>query len=204
LRSLGSRRTLAALGLWLFLPAVSHAQITSEPVSPHPDPDKFARGLYGEAEVGTLVFVGESASSLGPGALVGARFGYDLFRWVALQVHAAGSTHTTSFADRPQSGQILQLYQATAELKLTVRFGQFAVAATGGAGLGRLSSNLLGTAGLTEPDVQNTLVYLGGLGADYHTMSRHFSFGLDASFAKYQRLHLTGAIGATAFVRYTF
>jgi hypothetical protein len=127
-----------------------------------------------------------------------------VFRWVALQVHAFGSTHTTSFRDMPQSGQLLQLYQGTAELKLTVRFGQIAASAMAGAGLARLSSNLLGTTGLTAPDVQNTLVSLGGLGADYHTMSRHFAFGIGGTFAKYQRLHTTGAISATAYVRYTF
>ena len=199
------RQTLVVLGLLLLMPAgLARAQVTNEPVSPYPDPDKYAHGMYGEAEVGTLLFIGEAGSSLGPGAVIGVRFGYDLFRWVALQVHAAGSTHTTSFPGMPQSGQILQLYQGTGELKLTARFGRISAAAMGGAGLGRLSTNLLGTTGLTEPDVQNTLVYLGGLGADYHTMSRHFSFGLAASFAKYQRLHTTGAISATAYVRYTF
>jgi hypothetical protein len=199
-------RWTIALGLsLLLLPAgVAHAQVTSEPVSPHPDPSKFARGLYGEAEVGTLVFIGEAGSSLGPGAMVGARLGYDLLPLLALQLHAFGSTHTTSFRDMPQSGQILQLYQGTAELKLTVRFGQLAVAAWGGAGLARLSSNLLGTTGLTDPDVQNTLVYLGGLGADYHTMSRHFAFGVVTGFSKFARLRTTGAISATAYVRYTF
>jgi hypothetical protein len=197
-------RTLTALALVLLPAGVSQAQVTHEPVSPYPDPDKFARGIYGEAEVGTLVFLGDAGSSLGPGAVVGVRFGYDVFRWVAVQVHAVGSTHTTSFRDAPQSGQLLQLYQGTAELKLSVRFGRVAVSGMGGAGLGRLSSNLLGTTELTAPDVQNTLVTLGGLGADYHTMSRHFCFGLAASFAKYQRIHTTGAISATAYVRYTF
>jgi hypothetical protein len=199
------RRTLTALGLLLLMPAgEALAQVTNEPVSPHPDPDKFARGIYGEAEVGTLLFIGDAGASLGPGAVIGVRLGYDVLRWVALQVHAAGSTHTTSFPGMPQSGQILQLYQATGELKLTARFGRVAAAAMGGAGLARLSTNLLGTTGLTAPDVQNTLVILGGLGADYHTMSRHFSFGLASLFAKYQRLHTTGAISATAYVRYTF
>ena len=198
------RLTLPALGMLLLMPAgVAWAQVTNEPVSPYPDPDKFARGIYGEAEVGTMLFVGDAGSSLGPGAVIGVRLGYDVFRWVALQVHAAGSTHTTSFPGMPQSGQILQLYQGTGELKLTVRFGRVSASAMGGAGLARLSSNLLGTTGLTEPDVQNTLVMLGGLGADYHTMSRHFSFGLSSSFAKYQRLNTTGAISATAYVRYT-
>jgi hypothetical protein len=199
------RRTLTALGLVLLLPAGgAFAQVTNEPVSPYPDPDKFARGIYGEAEVGTMLFIGDAGASLGPGAVIGARLGYDVFRWVALQLHAVGSTHTTSFPGMPQSGQLLQLYQATAELKLTMRFGRVAAAAMGGAGLARLSSNLLGTTGLTEPDVQNTLVSLGGLGVDYHTMSRHFSFGLSGTFAKYQRLRTTGAISATAYVRYTF
>jgi hypothetical protein len=148
--------------------------------------------------------VGEAGASLRPGVAVGARLGYDLFSLLALQLHAVGSTHTTRFPDMPQSGQLLQLYQATAEAKLTVRFGQLAVAAVGGGGMGRLSSNLLGTTGLTEPDVQNTLVVLGGLGLDYHTMSRHFSFGLGVNFARYLQVHTAGALAATAGVRYTF
>jgi hypothetical protein len=191
----------AALLLWA---AGASAQVTTEPVSPHPEPSKFARGLYGEAEVGTLLFLGDAGPQIGPGAALGARLGYDLLRWVALQVHAFGSTHTTRFADSPQAGQLLQLYQGTAEVKLSVRFGQIAAAATGGAGLARLSTNLLGTAGLTDPDVQTTPVVLGGLGADYHTLSRHFSFGLALSFAKYQNVHTTGALAATAYARYTF
>ena len=199
------RRTLPALGLLLLMPAgEALAQVTNEPVSPYPDPDKFARGMFGEAEVGTMLFVGEAGSALGPGALIGVRLGYDFFRWVALQVHGMGSTHTTTFPGLPQSGQILQVYQATGELKLTVRFNRVAASAMGGGGIGRLSSNLLGTTGLTDPDVQNTLVMLGGLGADYHTMSRHFCFGLAGTFVKYQRVHTTGAITATAYVRYTF
>jgi hypothetical protein len=188
----------------LLLAAPARAQVTNEPVSPHPDPSKFARGLYGEAEVGALLFVGDAGPQIGPGAAVGARLGYDLLRWVAVQVHAFGSTHTTKFTDAPQGGQLLQLYQGTAELKLGVRFGQLGVAATAGMGLARLSTNLLGTTGLTAPDVRNTTVMLGGLALDYHTLSRHFSFGLGGTFAKYQKLQTTGAVAITAYARYTF
>jgi hypothetical protein len=199
------RRTLHSLALLLLLPAgAAFAQVTSEPESPHPDPSKFARGLYGEAEVGTLIFIGDAGGPLGAGAGIGARLGYDLFRWVALQVHLFGSTHTTDFPGMPQSGQLLQLYQGTVELKLTLRHKQVAAALMGGGGLARLSSNLLGTTGLTEPDVQNSLALLGGLAADYHTLSRHFSFGVAGTFARFARLHTTGAIAATAYVRYTF
>jgi hypothetical protein len=154
--------------------------------------------------VGTLMFVGDAGPQIGPGAAFGARLGYDLLRFVAVQVHAFGSTHTTRFGDTPQGGQLLQLYQGTAELKLQIRFGQLGVAATGGGGVALLSTNILGTAGLTAPDVRTTPVLLGGLGADYHTLSRHFSFGLSGNFARYQKLHTTGAVAATAYARYTF
>lgn len=184
--------------------APARAQITQEPTAPYPDPDKFARGLYSEAEVGTLIFLGDARGPLGPGAALGARFGCDFTSWVALQVHAFGSTHTTSFANLPQSGELLQIYQATAELKLTVRFGQLSLAAFGGAGYARLSTNLLGTAGLTGPDVRVSPVVLAGLGIDYHLLTRHFSFGASATFDKYQRLFTTGAVAGTGYIRYTF
>jgi hypothetical protein len=44
---------------------------------------------------------------------------------------------------------------------------------------------------------------LGGLGLDYHTLSRHFSFGIVASFAKYVAVYTIGAVATTAYVRYT-
>jgi hypothetical protein len=197
------KRALAVAALLLCArPAL--AQITAEPIDPHPDPSKFKRGLYGEAELGTMIFLGEAGSQIGPGAALGARLGYDLLPFAAVQLHAFGSSHTTRFEGTPQGGQLLQLYQGTAEGKLGWRFGQVGVAAVGGAGLARLSTNLLGTTGLTAPDVKNTLVFLGALAVDYHTQSRHFSFGVTGGFSKYQKLLTTGAITATAYARYTF
>jgi len=188
----------------LLLAAPATAQITSEPASPYPDETQFARGLYGEAELGTLMFLADAREQLGFGTALGARVGYDLMRWAAIQVHAFGSTHTTHFGDAPQSGQLLQIYQGTAELKLTIRFGQLAALAFGGAGVARLSTNLLGTTGLTDPEVQEGAVLLGGAGVDYHTLSRHFSFGVLASFARYLAIHAPGAVGLSTYVRYTF
>jgi hypothetical protein len=190
----------------LLLPAgvkVARAQVTGEPVAPYPDPSKFARGFYGEAELGALLFMGEAKAALGPGTAVGARVGLDLLSMLAVQLHAFGSTHTTKFADAPQTGQLLQLYQVTAEVKLTARISQFSASAMGGVGLARLSSNLLGTTGFTDPDERSSRLFLGGLSLDYHTMSRHFSFGLTGSFAKYQAVFTLGAIATTAYVRYT-
>lgn len=181
-----------------------YAQVTREPLSPHPDPKSFARGLFGEAEIGTLVFLGGGNRDLGPGTVLGLRAGYEIVRFVAIQLHGLGSTHETRFPGRPQAGQLLQLYQASAELKLQIRIRQVAVAAMGGAGYARLSTNLLGTTGLTDPDRRTSQVLLAGGGLDYHTLSRHFSFGLCGLWARYAAIAVPGAITATAYARYTF
>jgi hypothetical protein len=193
------------IGLALFLGGFpASAQITREPVAPYPDPSKFARGFYSEGEIGTLVFLGDARKPLGPGAALGLRVGYDVFSWLAVNVHAFGSTHTTSFAGAPQSGQLLQILQATAEVKLSVRIGQVSTSAFGGVGLARLSTNLLGTTLLTDSDLRNTPVLLAGGALDYHILSRHFSFGITGAFARYQLIYTTGAIAGTAYIRYTF
>ena len=38
---------------------------------------------------------------------------------------------------------------------------------------------------------------------DYHTASRHFSFGLTAGFARLTRVYTTGVIGSALYLRYT-
>src|SRR5207237_819937 len=137
-------------GILLGLAGPARAQVMGEPVDPYPDVSKFRRGLYGDAEAGAVTFLGRS---LGTGMAVGARVGFDVFPWAAVQLHGSGSTHTTRFPDRPQDGQLFQVYQGTAEVKLALPLGQWSLATFGGAGYARLSSNLLGTIGLTNPNV---------------------------------------------------
>lgn len=180
------------------------AQITREPREPFPDPSKFAKGIYADAEIGSMFFLGDAAGPLGAGVAFGARLGYDLFRWAAIQVHAVGSTHRTDFATGPQSGQLIQFYQATAELKLAIPISQFAIFAHGGAGFGHLSTNLLETAGLTGADAQTGLVFAGGGGLDYHTLTRHFSLGLAGTFSRFQPMKAPGGVLITTYLRYTF
>jgi hypothetical protein len=128
---------------WLLGSATARAQVTSEPSAViFPDPAKFARGFYTEGEVGAVTFFGPASSAVAPGFAVGARFGYDIFRFFALQLHALGSTHQTK-GDTPFSGQLLQTYQGTMEGKLTIRFVQFSIFAEGGIGAARMSTNLL-------------------------------------------------------------
>ena len=177
--------------------------MTGEPANPYPEPSKFARGLYVDAEAGAALFLGE-AQGIRPGAAMGVRFGYDLFRWAAVQLHGFGSSHATSFPGLPQTAQMLQLLQGTAELKLSVPLRQWAISAVAGGGMGRFSTNLLGTTNLAPPGARLTPLYGGGLGVDYHTASRHFSFGLHTGFSRLTRIRTTGVVASTLYLRYTF
>jgi hypothetical protein len=181
----------------------AQAQITEEPPAPFPDTDKFARGLYVDAEMGTLFFLGPARKPMGFGVAAGTRLGYDFFRWAAVQVHSLGSTHRTDFGAAPQSGELLQLYQLSAELKLAIPIRQLSIFGTGGAGVGYLTTNLLETSRL-QVEGQTQYLFLGGLGVDYHTLTRHFSVGLAGTFMKITGFTGPGAVAATAYMRYTF
>lgn len=203
-RSLALALAVVAVSPLLSLGTPTFAQITKEPTSAvSPTSAHFARGLYGEAEVGTMMFLSDARKQLGFGTALGARLGYDLLGWAAVAVHAFGSIHTADFGDAPQSGQLLQFHQGTAEAKLTLRLQQLALLAFGGGGLARVSTNLLSTVGLMGP-AQVTPVVLGGAGVDYHTVSRHFSLGLVGTFSRYTKIHAPGALGLSATLRYTF
>ena len=128
---------------WLVGGAPARAQVTSEPSAViFPDPDKFAHGFYTEGEFGAVRFFGRAGEEISPGFAVGARLGYDIFRFFAMQAHLLGSTHQTQ-GDTPMAGQLLQIYQGTVEGKLTLRLVQWSFFAEGGLGAARMSTNLL-------------------------------------------------------------
>lgn len=182
----------------------ARAQITEEPIAVLPDPAHFARGLQVDAQLGAVTFLGAAHRPLGTGAALGVRVGWELRRWCAVSLHALGSTHETDFGPAPQSDQLLQILAASAELRLGVPLGRVLLFAQGGAGFARLSSNVLTGTRIHPGTGQGTLLFVGGLGVDYHTLSRHFSYGLDLALTHYAKLEAPGAIASTAYVRYTF
>jgi hypothetical protein len=190
-------------------PSRAGAQVTDEP-NPviFPDPAKFARGIYTEGEVGSVILFGPAGGGkVGPGFAIGARGGYDLTRFFAVQLHALGSTHQTSFPGMPQDNQLLQLYQGMAEAKLTVRFGQISIFGEGGVGAARLSSNLLATVHHNDGYLtrwRTGLTAGGGAGLDYHSLSRHFSVGLRGSYYWLRDISGSRDLIATTYMRYTF
>ena len=192
--------TLAAV---VAAPARARAQVTSEPSAAiFPDPSKFARGIYTEGEVGGVAFFGPAGGKIAPGFGLGFRAGYDLNRFVAVQLHGLGSTHQTTFPGMPQDDQILQVYQGTAELKATYRFVQTSIFIEGGIGAARLSSNILATVNLTK--WRTGLTAGGSLGFDYHSLSRHFSLGLRAGTFWLRDIGGSLDLIAVAYLRYTF
>ena len=201
-----ARPLLVALSLGALLAGLrpARAQITEEPAPPFPDPRKFAHGFYAEGEVGAVTFVGKAGDKMSPGIALGARLGYELTRWLAMQLHALGSTHQGNFENMPEADQLLQIYQGTAELRLTYTFRQLSLFAAGGAGVARLSSNLLATAGLTGPDTRTSFEVGGGGGLDYHTLNRHFSLGLTGEFLELDSVKSSGTLATTVYLRYTF
>ncbi|HEX3698536.1 MAG TPA: adventurous gliding motility protein CglE [Polyangia bacterium] len=197
------RLAVAAAAFFLIAPTRARAQVTDVPnPAIFPDPAKFAHGLYTEGEIGALMFFGNAREWIGPGFALGGRVGYDLTRWLAVQAHAIGSTHETRFDGMPQAGQIIQLYQGTAELKVTVRIVQTSIFVEGGGGVARLSTNILETVG--GSDQRNGLTAGGGAGVDYHSLSRHFSLGLRAGYFWLRDIKGSEQVTATTYLRYTF
>jgi len=199
------RHLILALALatsTLLAPARARAQVTTEPNKViFPDPSKFARGLYTEGEVGGVAFYGPAGSKVAPGMGLGMRLGYDLNRFLAVQVHALGSTHQTTFPGQPQDGQILQLYQGMAEAKATYRFGQTSIFLEDGVGAARLSTNILATVDLTK--WRTGLTAGGSAGFDYHSLSRHFSLGVRAGYFWLRDISGSQDLIAVAYLRYT-
>ena len=188
---------------WVLAASPVRAQVTSEPTAAvFPDPAKFARGFYTEGEVGAVAFFGgKTAETVSPGFAVGARFGYDILRFFALQAHLLGSTHETK-EDSLVSGQLLQTYQGTIEGKLTYRFTQTSIFAEGGFGAARMSSNLLYALGAAR--YRTGFTAGGGGGVDYHSLSRHFSIGLRGGFFWLREVSGTRDLIVTTYLRYTF
>jgi hypothetical protein len=182
----------------------ARAQVTKEPEAAiFPDPKKFAHGLYTEGEIGAVAFFGPAGENVAPGFAIGARVGYDVLRFFAVQVHGLGSTHLTKTGDHPQADQLIQTYQGTVEGKLTLRFGQLSIFGEGGVGVTRLSTNLLYQLGV-EQQYRTGLTAGGGGGVDYHSLSRHFSIGLRGELYWLRDLRASKDLIVTTYLRYTF
>jgi hypothetical protein len=193
---------LTAVSLIASVTHEARAQITDPQVALFPDPTKYARGFFVEAETGGTMFLGPVRTHLDPGFALGGRAGYDLARFFAVQVHLLGSTHVTAFAEEPHGQQLLQVYRALGEARLTLRAQSWGIIAQGGAGLAHTSTNVLQLAGFNR--YRNSLAAGGGLGVDYHTLSRHVAVGLRADAFYLRDVAKSTDLTISTYLRYTF
>jgi hypothetical protein len=181
----------------------ARAQVTEAPKAAlFPDPTKFAYGIYTQGELGAVTVLGPAGGHLSPGFAVGLAAGYDLTRWLALEARGIGSSHTTNFPGGPQDGELMQLYHLLGAVKVSIRHQHLVVSGDGTAGVVRTSTNLLTSVGFNEK--RTAPAFGGGLGVDYHTLSRHFSFGVHAGFQHIPGLARSNVLTTTACVRYAF
>lgn len=166
-----------------------------------PDPAKFSRGFFIEAGVGPTIPVGPAASVLGPGVSFVGRTGYEIRRWIAIQLHAMGSV--SRYDDGVLRRELFGQYAYMGEARFGIPIRRFVILLFGGAGLYQVSSNLLQVAGVVDDNGRFGLAYGGGIGLDVHTLSKHFSGGFLASYVGTPRLGNGGGVGLHLYFRYT-
>lgn len=160
-------------------------------------------GWYAEGGLGAVGFLpsANDDAKVGPGA--GIRFGRDLFSFLSLGLSVAASSHEATVPPPPE-GEWFQLYRAGADLRITGRFDRLALFVEGGAGVGMISSNILGKVMITEPGERFSLLLQAGGGLEYQLENRHYSLGLAADAVILPQFDTLKAIDARAFLRYTY
>ncbi len=198
------KRAFASLLLFAALGAApARAQVIAEPAPPaFPDPKKFAKGFYASGELGALVFLGRANKYAGAGPIFGVRLGYDITRWLAVQAHVSGGSSDANVPP-PTVGQSFQTYLYDGEVRLKLQIRRFGLFAEGGAGIAQLSNNVLDAVKISSGGSLVSLAILAGAGLDYHTLNRHFSFGVGADYVYLQGFNNSHALTAQAYLKYT-
>ncbi len=166
-----------------------------------PDPKKFSRGFFVEAGIGPGIPIGPTAEVLSVGVSLGLRTGYEIRRWVALQLHASGTL--SRYDDGVLRRELLQQFVYTGELRFAVPIRRFLIAAQGGAGMYQLTNNLLQVAGIAEDNRRIGVAWDASLAFDVHSLNRHISGGLVATFVGMPALDNAGMLVLHVVLRYT-
>jgi hypothetical protein len=192
-------------------PAPAPASPSTDPLEPPPDAATGvrslrrpwpSRGFYFAGEVGPQFFVGNIGHASKPGVIVGARGGYDLFKWLGVGARATASVNATDFPPPPGPNSFQSFYYG-AEARFAYRRERLSLMAQGGYGLMQLSSNILETAGAVPVGSRFSGAFSAGLGVDWHTRNRHFSFGLAVDAVVPQSFGGSAQLAFTPYLMYT-
>jgi hypothetical protein len=165
-----------------------------------PDPKKFSTGFFVEGSTGPMVPLGPTFEVLSPGFSLSARLGYEIRRWVALQLHGTGAV--SKYDDGVIHDELLQQYFYTGEVRFGIPIRRFLIAFQGGAGLWQTNNNLLQIAGIADDNTLFGFAWDAGGGLDYHSLNRHFSAGILATFIGMPELQNAGSLTIHLYIRY--
>lgn len=181
---------------WLALGALG---VLSSPSEARPA----ASGWYAEGGLGGAGYLLAASDDLAPGPAIGVRVGRDLFSFLSLGIQLAASSHEAT-VPAPPEGEWVQLYRGLAQVRLGGRFDRIALYAEGGAGVGALSSNVLGKVMITEPGEWISMLFQAGAGMEYQLENRHYAVGLGVDGFVLPQFDALKGVEARAFLRYTY
>lgn len=160
-------------------------------------------GWYAEGGLGAVGFLPAASGAAAVGPALGVRLGRDLFSWLSLGLQVAASSHEAT-VPAPPEGEWFQLYRATADARIGGRFDRIAVFVEGGAGVGMVSSNVLGRVMITQAGEPFSLLFQAGAGLEYQLENRHYAIGLAVDAMLLPQFDAIKALDTRAYLRYTY
>ena len=159
-------------------------------------------GWFAEGGLGAVSFL-KGSGSANPGPAFNLRVGRDLFSWLSVGASLAASSHEATVPPPPE-GEWFQLYRGGGDVRLTLSLERVALFLEGGAGLARISSNVLGKVGITEPGEHYSIAFQAGAGVEYQLDNRHYAVGLAADGFALPQFNSIRAIDSRLYLRYTY
>ena len=160
-------------------------------------------GWYAEGGLGAVSFLSSASDAAAVGPALGMRIGRDLFSWLSLGLDVAASSHEAT-VPAPPSGEWFQLYRGTADARIGGRFDRIAIFVEGGAGVGMVSSNVLGRVMITEAGKPFSILFQAGAGFEYQLENRHYAVGLGVDAMLLPQFDAIRALDTRAYLRYTY
>lgn len=168
--------------------------------------DLYAHGLFMEAQVGALGFIGDAGDVSKPGPRLAITLGYEFTDWLSLLVLGEGSLHGTKNRP-PPSHTAYELAGGALGLRFSIPFN--ARAALWAEGLGGVvwsGGDVLRGLGFKNAHKLG-IDYGGELGFDWHVRSLHHSLGVLGGARVLPSLTRDGSTIATygsVYLRYVF
>jgi hypothetical protein len=160
-------------------------------------------GWFAEGGLGAVAFLPKASKDAAIGPAMNVRVGRDLFSWLSIGIDLAASSHEATVPPPPE-GEWFQLYRGCADARLAGSFDRLGLFVEGGAGLGMISSNVLGRVMLTDPGQRFSLALQAGAGVEYQLENRHYAVGLAADGFLLPQFHAIRAVDSRLYLRYTY